>query len=224
MKSKTDNSTKLPFFGLGKIAPYLGTYKGLFTVLILGSLVPGVLGTILPLFQKYAIDIFIGGRTTDGLVVFSLVYLIILAASFVTAFFGDYSCCKLEMFLLRDLRRDAFNHLQTLSVSYFGMHSVGKLHARVMSDTANIAGIISWDINQGVWNLVYIVGALTVMFVLDPLLALCVFAIVPVVVLISVFFNRKLTSLNRRVREVNSEITGGFNEGITGAADRKSVV
>ncbi|MDE6401406.1 MAG: ABC transporter ATP-binding protein/permease, partial [Clostridiales bacterium] len=51
----------------------------------------------------------------------------------------------------------------------------------------------------------------------------CVLVIVPIVALAAVYFNRKLTKLNRKVREINSEITGAFNEGITGAATSKTL-
>jgi len=125
--------------------------------------------------------------------------------------------------LLRDMRRTAFNHLQTLSVGYFNVTSVGKIHARVMSDTSNISSILAWDVNEGVFDAVYSLVAIVTMFILNPLLALCVLVIVPVVALVSVYFHRKLTRLNRRVREINSEIVGDFNEGITGVATSKTL-
>ncbi len=223
-----DNKTgsvpaKLKFFGLGKLRPYIKSYRPIFVMLVFGALFTGVANTVLPLFQQYAIDNFIAQKTLDGLPWFVVAYLGLIVLTFVVDYFGSYSCCRLEMFILRDMRRDAFNHLQTLSVAYFNQNSVGRLHARVMSDTSSVASIISWDVNQSVWNIVYLVSASVVMFILDPLLALCVLAIVPLVALVSVYFNRKLTSINRKVREINSEITGGFNEGITGAATSKTL-
>lgn len=214
---------KLKFFGLGKLKPYLARYKGIFACIIICTLVVGALNIVLPLFQGYAIDNYIAERTTDGLWIFAIVYLLFIAAAVVIDFFGAYGCCRLELFLLRDLRRTAFNHLQTLSVSYYNQNSVGRLHSRVMSDTSVIGGTISWDVYQGVWNIVYALGAAIVMFVLNPVLALCVLTVVPIVVLVTLYFQRKLTKLNRETREINSTITGGFNEGITGVATSKTL-
>lgn len=214
---------RLKFFGLGKLKPYIKTYRVLFAVLIFGSVVASVLNTITPLFQQYAIDNFIANKTIDGLITFALLYASVILLCAVVDYFGSYACCRLEMFILRDMRRDAFNHLQTQSVSYFNQHSVGKLQARVMSDTSSVASIIAWDVNQSVWNIMYVIGSAVVMFILQPLLAVCVLAIVPIVALFSVYFNRTLTKENRKVREINSEITGGFNEGITGAATSKTL-
>ncbi len=214
---------RLKFFGLDKLKPYIKTYRVLFAVLIFGSVVASVLNTITPLFQQYAIDNFIANKTVDGLITFALLYASVILLCAVVDYFGSYACCRLEMFILRDMRRDAFNHLQTQSVSYFNQHSVGKLQARVMSDTSSVASIIAWDVNQSVWNIMYVIGSAVVMFILQPLLAVCVLAIVPIVALFSVYFNRTLTKENRKVREINSEITGAFNEGITGAATSKTL-
>lgn len=214
---------KLRFFGLGKLKPYLSKYKGIFIVLVVTTLGAGVLNTIAPLFQQYAINNFIANQTTEGIVQFSLAYVALIALTAVMDFFGTFDVCRLEMFLLRDMRRTAFNHLQTLSVSFFNTAPVGKLHARVMSDTSVIGSTIAWDIYQSVWNAAYAIAAAIIMFVLNPLLALCVLVLVPFVALMSLYFQRKLTTLHRQAREINSEITGGFNEGITGAATSKTL-
>ncbi len=206
-----------------KLAPFVMRYRSMFITIIVCTLLVGALDIIRPLFQKYAIDNFIADNSLDGLWLFVLLYVATIAAGVVLDYFASYGCCRLEMFLLRDMRRTAFNHLQTLSVSYFNVNSVGKLHARVMSDTSAIGGIVAWDVREGVWNVVYVIGASVVMLTLDPLLALCVLAIVPAVALVTVYFQRRLTRLNREVREINSEITGAFNEGITGAETTKTL-
>jgi len=213
----------LKFFGLPKLKPYISRYKLSFTALVVCTLLVGVLNILTPLFQKYAFNNFIAEQTLEGFAPFVIWYVILIIVTVVLDFFGSYNCCRIEMFILRDMRRTAFNHLQTLSVGYFNQTSVGKLHSRVMSDTSSVSSIISWDVYSGVWNVAYLFGAVVVMFINNPLLALCVLAIVPVVALVSLYFNRKLTKLNRQVREVNSEITGAFNEGITGVETTKTL-
>ncbi|MDE7087269.1 MAG: ABC transporter ATP-binding protein, partial [Clostridia bacterium] len=222
MDNKT-TSQKLKFFGLGKLVPYVSRYKYTFFSMVIASLLMGVINSVIALFQSYAIDNFIAGNTLDGFTPFILAYVAFIVFMTFTGYIGDRSCCKLEMVLLRDMRTTAFNHLQTLSVAYFNINSVGKIHARVMSDTASISSILAWDVKDGVYSLIYSVVAIITMFVLNPLLALCVAVIVPVVAVISVYFQRKLTRLNRRVREINSEIVGDFNEGITGVATSKTL-
>ena len=214
---------KLKFFGLPKLKPFLSTYKLMFLAMTASVVLVGVFNTILPLFQQYAFDNFIANGTTEGLVPFILLYIACLLLTMALDFVASFDCCKLEMYVLRDMRRTAFNHLQTLSVSYFNINSVGRIHARVMSDTSSISSIISWDVYQGGYNVVYVLSAIVIMLILDPVLALCVIVVVPLVAIVSCYFQRRLTVLNRRVREINSEITGGFNEGITGVATSKTL-
>lgn len=215
---------KLPFFGLGKLRPYARRYKLIFFLMIAGAIASGVLQTVAQLFQRYAVDKFIGGNTLDGLTAFVLCYLLCLLVTAVFDYVSSFSCCKIEMYLLRDMRSAAFNHLQALSVSYFNVNGVGRIHSRVMSDTGAISSVISWDLHSGVWNIAYAISAIAVMLALDPLLALCVILVIPCVAGVSAYFVRRLTVVNRKVREINAEITGNFNEGITGAETSKTLL
>lgn len=222
-KTIPTETKKLKFFGFGKLVPYLSRRKWLFLSIIFFSIASSALFTVIPLFQSYAIDNFIAGQTLEGLPVFIVTFVAFILAAVVFEYISDYCSWKIEMCLLMDLRRTAFNHLQTLSVSYFNQHSVGKIHARVMSDTSNIGSVIAWDTSGGVFNLIYLVCAVVIMLTINPILALCVIVVMPIVAVISVYFNRVLTKLNRRVREINSEIVGGFNEGITGVETTKTL-
>lgn len=223
MTEESKTSPKIRFFGIGKILPFVAVHKKLYLTIILSVLPVMAINTVLPLFQKYAIDNFIANRTLDGFAVFITLYASLIVLSCAVDFVSSYSCSKLEMYLLRDMRRSAFNHLQTLSVSYYNVTGVGKIHARVMSDTGSIGSVVAWDSYQGMSNFIYVVIALSIMFSLDAILTLCVLALVPVIVPVMIYFHKIQTKYNRKVRETNSLITGGFNEGITGVETTKTL-
>ena len=124
----------------------------------------------------------------------------------------------------RDMRKKIFEHLQTLSFSYYNQNSVGYIFARVMSDTARIVNIVSWYLYDGVGTFIYFVGIIIVMFSMNARLALAVCSIIPVAVLVVVLFRKKLVVLNRNIREINSRISGDYNEGIAGAKTIKTLV
>ena len=224
MTEESKTSPKVRFFGIGKILPFVAVHKKLYLTIILSVLPVMAINTVLPLFQKYAIDNFIANRTLDGFAVFITLYASLIVLSCAVDFVSSYSCSKLEMYLLRDMRRSAFNHLQTLSVSYYNVTGVGKIHARVMSDTGSIGSVIAWDSYGAASNLLYVVMSLAIMFSLDAILTLCVLALVPVIVPVMIYFHKIQTKYNRKVRETNSLITGGFNEGITGVETTKTLV
>ncbi|MCD8200811.1 MAG: ABC transporter ATP-binding protein/permease, partial [Clostridia bacterium] len=140
-----------------------------------------------------------------------------------TDFFGSYTCCKVEMYLLRDLRRAIFDRLQTYSVAYFNTNSVGRLHARTMSDTNAITSVLSWDAYMGGYYAAYALSAVVVMFILNVWLALIVLAMVPVIVVIYLLIRRRITKRNAAVRDANAKLTSDYNEGICGAATCKTL-
>ena len=214
----------LRFFGIDRMRPFLSRYKKELLLMVLFALAGTVTDVSVPVLQRYALNHFIALKTLDTLPVFILLYL----GAFLFAGVMNYISCTLateiEVWLDRDMRNKAFEHLQTLSFSYFNQNSVGYIHARVMSDTAKLGTLFSWSLIEGVWHGAYLVGAVAVMLVINRKLALLMLLILPVVVLLFSFFQKRMIKVNRQVREINSRITGNFNEGITVARTIKSLV
>ena len=223
-KDEQKEYVSLKYFGIPKLFPYLKPYKFIMISMVVLGLLGGLVDIILPLFQRYALDNFIGKDTLDTMGGFIAAYIVILIFQVFANGISAYQACQIEMFVGRDMKRESFNHLQTLAFSYYNQNSVGYIHARVMSDTNRIASLVSWGLMDGIWNISYIAGAIVVMLAIDLKLAMWVIVIVPITALGAAFFQKKLVTLNRKIREVNSKITGNFNEGITGAKTTKTLV
>ena len=222
-KKETEFKT-LPYFGINKLLPYLKPYRGIIFWMITLGFAGGLVDIVLPLFQEYAIDHFIAKQTLDTMDTFIWVYLAVLAFQVIANGISAYQACQIEMYVGRDMKRESFNHLQTLAFSYFNQNSVGYIHARVMSDTNRIGALVSWSLMNGVWYISYIIGAIFVMLKVNAKLAFWVLLIVPVIAVVAQMFQMKLVTLNHKIREVNSHITSNFNEGITGAKTTKTLV
>ncbi len=221
---KTKETERLRFFGVGKVLPYLRRYKRELAVLICGTLLGSVMDVGTPLFQRYALNHFVARGTLDTLPVYILLYFGLLVLSAVFNYHAALQGMAIEVGVDKDLRNDAFSHIQTLSFSYFNQNSVGYIHSRVMSDTQRIGLLVSWTLLDSVWQLTYLVGAIVVMLSINARLALLVLAVLPLAALCFSLFQSRLTQLNREIREQNSIITGDFNEGITGARTIKTLV
>ncbi len=214
---------RVSWFGLPQLMPYLSHYRTLLFWMVLMGLYGSAMDAVIPLFQQHALDRFIAGSTLDGLGGFIVLYLLVILTQVASNYISAFGACKVELLVGRDLRRECFNHLQTLSFSYFNRNSVGYIHARVMSDTDRIASTVAWSLMEGVWHTAYLLSAVVMMLLLNWKLALCVLAVVPVVALCSAYFQNKLVRIHRQVREQNSAITSAFNEGITGAPTIKTL-
>lgn len=220
---KQQPNTHLPFFGIGRILPYLKDVKRMLLWMVICGLGGSVVDIILPLFQRYALDHYVGLKVFDTIIVFALLYLATLGFAAIM----NYTSCALatiiEMRVNQKLRQTAFNHLQTLSFSYFNQNSVGYIHARLMSDTSRIGALVSWVLVDCIWRISYLAGAIGMMLYLNARLAAMVLTIIPLLVVLFSIFQKKLIGVNREIREINSKITSHFNEGITGAKTIKSL-
>jgi ATP-binding cassette subfamily B protein len=115
-----------------------------------------------------------------------------------------------------DLRQQMFVHLQDLSLSYFNRTPVGWIMSRVTSDSERVAELVTWGFLDVTWGLMNIVTATYFMLRINWKLALIVFIIIPILVVVAAQFRKKIIVEYRKVRKINSKITGAYNENITG--------
>lgn len=219
-----NKNVKLKYFGIPKLLPFVKPYKKIMISMIIMGALSSLIDSIYPLFNQYALNHFIALKTTDTIVPFIIVYIVILIVFVILNFVSTTWAGKIEMSVNRDLRNASFNHLQELSFSYFNQNNVGYVHARVMSDTGRIGQLVTWDMMDMVWQGSYLLFVLINMALINIHLAMYIMLIIPFAVILIIFFQKKLVALNRKIREINSKITSNFNEGITGAKSIKTLV
>lgn len=207
-----------------KMLPFFKPYKKYFFITFTLNILLAGVDVLVPLFQSYAIDHFIVPDTLKGIQTFAFVYVAVIVAQTVSVYLSVHAATTIEMNIGKDLKWAQFKHLQTLSFSYYNTTPVGYIHARVMSDTLRIAGMIAWGLVDMFWALIYVAGVFVIMFMLNAQLALLLLLIVPCIAVLTVFFQNKILHWNRKVRKINSQITNAYNEGITGVKTSKSMV
>lgn len=207
-----------------RLLPFLKPYRWLMLLLILTNIIISVVDVLLPLFQRYAVDHFIEQQSLAGFQRFIAGYVVVIVLQVLSFVFYTLSAMKMEMHMGRDLKKACFVHLQTLSFSYYNVTPVGYILARVMSDTNKISAITAWDMVDILWALTYVLSAFISMAILDLRLALLVMIIVPIIAVLTTYFQKKILFWNRKVRAINSRLTGAYNEGIMGAKTSKTLV
>ncbi len=207
-----------------KMLPFFKVYKGLFVLNICLNLILAGIDVLVPLFQSYAIDRVIAADTLKGISSFAWIYVAMIASQAIIVYIFVHIATKIEMNVGKDLKRAQFEHLQTLSFSYYNTTPVGYIHARVMSDTLRIAGMTAWGMIDMLWALGYVLSVFGIMFVLNWKLALIITLVVPCIAVLTVYFQNRILQWNRKVRKVNAQITNAYNEGITGVRTSKSMV
>ncbi|MGI6580483.1 MAG: ABC transporter ATP-binding protein [Saccharofermentanales bacterium] len=198
--------------------------KGLLISLIVVLIIVAVLESISPVMIRYAINHFIKNDVTDGLLLYSAIYLIIVVAiAFCTKYWLKLSG-RIETDMSYNIRKKGFEHLQNLSFSFYDRMPVGWILSRMINDVTRLCETISFGIIDFVWGGFTIVVILAAMLIMDFKLAFIALLAVPVIMVITVCFQKKLLSTQREIRRLNSEITGEFNEGIMGARTTKTLL
>jgi ATP-binding cassette subfamily B protein len=115
-----------------------------------------------------------------------------------------------------DLRKMLFDHLQDLSLSYYSNNAVGRLIARVTSDTGRVSELLTWGLVDSTWAAMNIISSTIFMLIINWRLALIVLTILPVMIFIAIEFRKRILEQFRISRRANSKITGAYNENFQG--------
>ncbi len=208
----------------GKMVPFFKPYGKYFFICIFFNILLIGVDIIIPLFQSYAIESFIVPEQLEGLVPFGFLYSVVILLQTGSVILSVRAAMKLEMNVGKDLKRAQFVHLQKLSLSYYNTTPVGYMMARVMSDTLHIAGMIAWGLVDMFWSFFYVIGVFAVMLILNAQLAVIIMLVVPFIALLTVYFQNRILRWNRKVRRVNSQLTGAYNEVMIGMKTSKTMV
>jgi len=182
------------------------------------------LDALTPLLTKYAIDTYIETNSTNNLAWFILVYFAIIGTKAVSVFGLIYFAETLFVEVSHNIRIDAFKKLQKLSFTYYDKNTVGSLITRVTSDTWSLTSIISWGLVDLIWGSLTIITVTILMFILNVKVTLSLLGVIPLLLIVSILFQKKILKSTREARKYNSAITSSFNEGIQGATTTKTLV
>ena len=206
-----------------KIFTFARRHKKLFFGGMTFMVFDAAVDVVMPLTTMYAIDTFIVAREMDTLVPFIFVYLGLIALQTFSIYMFISFTGKIEANVIYDIRREGFHKLQNLSFSYYDKTPVGWIMARVTSDVQRIGDIVAWGVVDVFWTVTMIVILIGVMLMLNAQLALILLLLIPPLIIVSMFFQRRIIKAQREVRKANSKITGAINEGISGARTTKTL-
>jgi len=117
---------------------------------------------------------------------------------------------------MRDLRRDVFDHINRLHMSFFDVIPIGRLVTRSTNDVENVSEMFSQGLVALVTDVFKMLGYAIVLFLLSPKLTLWTFAIVPFLAIVAVIFRLKVREAFRSVRVKIARINTHIQETVTG--------
>jgi ATP-binding cassette subfamily B multidrug efflux pump len=196
-----------PRLALARLLPYLRPYTLPVLLVLVFVLIYSVLGLLGPYLMGIAIDRFIGGKDPAGLIRTALLMLGVYVFNNLFQAISNWMMAGISQRALRELRRDLFTHLQTLSLGFFDTNPAGGLMSRLTNDIDAINQAVSQNVTSLVASVLSMLGILVAMFVLNHWLALATLLVVPLML----WFTRFVATYTRKgFRELQKQL-GGLN-------------
>lgn len=194
------------------LAPYVARYRGQAFAALVALIVASAATLVVPLAVRRMIDF---GFSPEGIALINSYFAVMIAVVAVLACASAaryYLVITLGERIVADLRRDVFNHLTSLSPSFFDTAHSGELVSRLTADTTQIKSAVGASVSIALRNLVLFVGASAMMVVTSPKLSGFVLAVIPLIVLPLVGFGRRVQKLSRGAQDTLAEASSYASE------------
>jgi len=208
--SQITGKTLFRIFGLTK--PHRRWVAGFWVMIAFTS----ILDAVFTYLNKGIIDQGIVAQNRQALVRILSLYGVLILVQAGCVFSFIFLAGVLGERIQYDLRKFMFNHLQELSLAFYSQTSVGRLIARVTSDSGRVSDLVTWGLVDSTWAVMNITTSTIFMMIINWRLALIVLVAIPLLLAIAIQFRKRILVEFRKSRRANSKITGSYNENISG--------
>jgi len=199
-----------------RIWRYLSEKKGQFFLVLIMVILSSALGLLGPYLIGRTIDEHIVTLATDGLGFVVMGLIIVFIFHSISLFLQNYWMIGISQYTVNKMRSDLFNHLHFLPISFFDKRQHGELMSRVTNDIENVSSTLNSSVIQIFSSLLTLIGTVTVMLWLSPLLTLITLIIIPLMVIGMKWITRRTGSLFKQQQQRLGELNGYIEEVISG--------
>ncbi len=207
-----------------RLLAFISPYKVKMSLAIAMMVVSSLLSVAGPSIIGRAIDAGIRVQDFGQLRFWTYIFLATMLGEFITNRARISLMAYVGTRIVADVRSTLFRHLHTLSLNFFNGYSVGRLMSRLISDVGVLQDFVTWSITGLARAIFVLVGIIIAMLVLNWQLALVTFAVLPLMVLLTNFWRKRVRQAYRSTRQRLALINGFLNESITGIRVTKSFV
>lgn len=199
-----------------RIMVYTKPYKSLFNSVILWAISLSVFAAYRPYLLKQTVDKYIATKDEIGLLYFAAAMGVVLLLETVSQFYFVFWANWLGQDIVRDIRIKLFKHIMGFKMKYFDNAPVGQLVTRTVSDIESIAKIFSQGLFMIASDLMKMVVTLVFMFYMNWKLSLIVVAAMPILLIFTRIFQKKMQLGFEEVRTQIANMNTFVQERVTG--------
>ena len=199
-----------------RIMVYTKPYKWRFNSVIVWAISLSIFAALRPYLLKQTVDGYIQTNDGKGLLFFIVLMGIVLLLEVISQFYFVYWANWLGQDIVKDIRTKLFKHLLSFRMKYFDNAPVGQLVTRSVSDIEAIARIFSQGLFMIVSDLMKMVVVLIFMFYMNWKLTWIVIVAMPILVIATRIFQKKMQVAFEEVRTQISNMNTFVQERVTG--------
>ena len=212
----TVEKAKDPRGALNRLAGYFKDYWGTISLAVLFTVVSTLLNLAAPYLIGVAIDQYIIPGNWDELInIAAVIAGVYLFAAFVDMAVG-WIMADVSQKILKNLRGNLFEHMQSFSLGYFDRTSSGDLMSRLTNDIDAIGSVLSQNLTSLTRSTLTIGGIVVAMFLLNVRLALASLIVFPIMVVFTAQVGKRTRSRFRELQQNMGRLNGVMQESITG--------
>ncbi len=210
---------------LKRFLPYFRKYKGMLVFDLFCAALTTICDLVLPLIVRN-----ITGLASSDLASLTAGYVLKIGAIYVLlriidAFANFYMSSRghiMGTYIERDMRNDLFAHLQKLGFAYYSNAKVGQIMARITSDLFDVTEFAHHCPEEFFIAGIKIIIPFVILMGTSPLLTLIVFAMLPLMLVCTRFFNKRMRAVFRESRHQVGEINAQVEDSLLGIRVVKS--
>ena len=213
---------------ISRLLSYIRPYRGKFGAALLFLFLSSLVGLAFPSFMGALIDAAQGKHTNKILPAsvegIALLALIVLFSQAFISFFRILWFVQVAEKSLADIRRDTYFKLITLPMNFFSNRRVGELNSRISADLSQIQDTLTTTLAEMIRQLVLLIGGVAFLAIVSIKLTLALLVILPVLVVVAVFFGRFIRKISRSAQDKLAESNTIVEETLQGIANVKAFV
>ena len=198
---------------------FLSYYKPHMKMLILdmlAALMISITGMVYPIVTNTMLENYIPNKMYDAIIIAGLIVLAIYIVRLLLRYFVQYYGHLIGVRMQSQMRLDLFSHLEKLPFRFFDNNETGKIMTRITSDLFEVCELAHHGPENLLISAVMIILSFTYLTTINWMLALIIFAAVPILIVVTFYFRRQMKAAFDERRKSNAVINAAVESSVTG--------
>lgn len=201
---------------LKRFVHYYKPHKKIFILDLIASFLVAAIGIGYPIITNMLMKDFIPNNNVNGIIISSIILLVIYLVRMLLRYFIQYYGHVMGVKMQAEMRKDMFDKLEKLPYSYYDNHETGKIMSRMTNDLFEISELAHHGPENIFIASITIISSFIYLMILNWILGLICFGMLPILLVISLYFRRKMKIAMTNSKIAIAKVNASIESSITG--------